>query len=207
MSPVDGQIHPENNSWDGLNIPNGVQPGLRETNEAVEVEGEVEIVTEEDIAIDVHVNNRGHSNGTRSDTYHSRPFVPWNQNFTSYPQTHNPAPIYYGSNQYNTNHQSNNLQTSSDVKLSMTFSLEATLLMVESRSWYLNDVFNEKQVQSSIVPNYAFTHQEFAVTLQNEAYRRYNSYASHVKLQKDVIRSNPTRFEIGPAYTAQPKDR
>lgn len=57
------------------------------------------------------------------------------------------------------------------------------------------------------VPNYAFTHREFAVTLRNEAYLRYNSYASHIELQKDIVRLNPTRFEIGPAYTAQPKDR
>ncbi|KAG0148636.1 hypothetical protein CROQUDRAFT_41173 [Cronartium quercuum f. sp. fusiforme G11] len=57
------------------------------------------------------------------------------------------------------------------------------------------------------VPTYAFTHREFAVTLRNDAYLRYNSYANHTELQKDIIRLNPTRFEIGPAYTAQPKDR
>ncbi|MBW0470017.1 hypothetical protein O181_009732 [Austropuccinia psidii MF-1] len=57
------------------------------------------------------------------------------------------------------------------------------------------------------VPNYAFTHREFAVTLQNEAYLRYNSYADHIELQKDIIRLNPLRFEVGCTYSVQPKDR
>lgn len=57
------------------------------------------------------------------------------------------------------------------------------------------------------VPNYLFTHREFAITLQNDAYLRYNSYPNYIDLQKDIIRLNPTRFEIGPAYSAPPKDR
>ncbi|PLW16705.1 hypothetical protein PCANC_20194 [Puccinia coronata f. sp. avenae] len=57
------------------------------------------------------------------------------------------------------------------------------------------------------VPNYLFTHREFAITLQNDAYLRYNSYSSYIELQKDIIRLNPTRFEIGPTYSAAPKDR
>ncbi|KAH9462386.1 hypothetical protein MJO29_002904 [Puccinia striiformis f. sp. tritici] len=57
------------------------------------------------------------------------------------------------------------------------------------------------------VPNYLFTHREFAITLQNDAYLRYNSYSTWVDLQKDIIRLNPTRFEIGPIYSAPPKDR
>ncbi|POW01035.1 hypothetical protein PSTT_12765, partial [Puccinia striiformis] len=58
-------------------------------------------------------------------------------------------------------------------------------------------------------PHYriTFTHREFAITLQNDAYLRYNSYSTWVDLQKDIIRLNPTRFEIGPIYSAPPKDR
>ncbi|CCF52047.1 hypothetical protein NDA11_002523 [Ustilago hordei] len=52
-----------------------------------------------------------------------------------------------------------------------------------------------------------FTHREFAFTLQNEAYLRYNSFASADELKKEVCRLNPARFEIGPVYTAKPKDR
>ncbi|KAI9619301.1 hypothetical protein H4Q26_011984 [Puccinia striiformis f. sp. tritici PST-130] len=43
--------------------------------------------------------------------------------------------------------------------------------------------------------------------LTNDAYLRYNSYSTWVDLQKDIIRLNPTRFEIGPIYSAPPKDR
>jgi len=59
----------------------------------------------------------------------------------------------------------------------------------------------------SAVPSYLFTQREFAITLQNEAYLRYNSYSSHTELQKDMIRLNPTRFEIGAVYSGAPKDR
>lgn len=69
----------------------------------------------------------------------------------------------------------------------------------------ITDIGAIKQLPS--VPKDAFTHREFAVTLRNEAYLRYNSYANYVELQKDIIRLNPLRFEIGPAYTAQPKDK
>lgn len=53
----------------------------------------------------------------------------------------------------------------------------------------------------------SFTHREFAFTLQNEAYLRYNSFSSAEELKKEVCRLNPARFEIGPIYTAKPKDR
>ncbi|PWZ00308.1 hypothetical protein BCV70DRAFT_237467 [Testicularia cyperi] len=53
----------------------------------------------------------------------------------------------------------------------------------------------------------SFTHREFAFTLQNEAYLRYNSFSSAEELKKEVCRLNPARFEIGPVYTAKPKDR
>ncbi|PWN40000.1 prim-pol domain-containing protein [Ceraceosorus guamensis] len=52
-----------------------------------------------------------------------------------------------------------------------------------------------------------FTHREFAFTLANEAYLRYNSYATWQELKRDVLRLNPQRFEIGPVYSAKPKDR
>jgi DNA primase small subunit len=52
-----------------------------------------------------------------------------------------------------------------------------------------------------------FTHREFAFTLQNEAYLRYNSFGSPEDLKREVCRLNPARFEIGPIYSAKPKDR
>lgn len=49
----------------------------------------------------------------------------------------------------------------------------------------------------------SFTHREFAFTLQNEAYLRYNSFATWEELKREVIRLNPARFEIGPVYSAK----
>ncbi|UZJ52187.1 hypothetical protein CBS101457_001507 [Exobasidium rhododendri] len=52
-----------------------------------------------------------------------------------------------------------------------------------------------------------FTHREFTFTLQNEAYLRYNSFSTPEELKREVCRLNPARFEIGPVYSAKPKDR
>ena len=76
----------------------------------------------------------------------------------------------------------------------------------------------------SAKPSHDFAYREFAFTLQNDAYLRYQSfqtgdmYAEHViclndllmkphRLRKDVLRLNPSRFEIGPVYSANPRDR
>lgn len=52
-----------------------------------------------------------------------------------------------------------------------------------------------------------FTHREFAFTLQNDAYLRYQSFSSWDEWKKEVCRLNPSRFEVGPVYSAKPKDR
>ena len=56
---------------------------------------------------------------------------------------------------------------------------------------------------SGSAPSRNFTHREFAFTLQNEAYLRYNSFGTWEELRKEVLRLNPARFEIGPVYTAK----
>lgn len=53
----------------------------------------------------------------------------------------------------------------------------------------------------------SFTNREFAFTLQNDAYLRYQSFSSWDEWKKEVCRLNPSRFEIGPVYSAKPKDR
>ena len=58
-----------------------------------------------------------------------------------------------------------------------------------------------------ITPARNFTHREFALTLQNNAYLRYQSYSTWDEWKKEVCRLNPSRFEIGPVYSAKPKDR
>ncbi|KIK68885.1 hypothetical protein GYMLUDRAFT_34880 [Collybiopsis luxurians FD-317 M1] len=52
-----------------------------------------------------------------------------------------------------------------------------------------------------------FPYREFAFTLRNESYLRYNSYPSDVEMKKHVCLLVPLRFEIGPVYSAQPKDK
>ncbi|KAL9063422.1 MAG: hypothetical protein Q9161_009473 [Pseudevernia consocians] len=59
----------------------------------------------------------------------------------------------------------------------------------------------------SIKPSNDFAHREFAFTLQNDAYLRYQSFATGDLLRKDILRLNPSRFEIGPVYTVNPRDR
>ncbi|CDO71109.1 hypothetical protein BN946_scf184844.g113 [Trametes cinnabarina] len=56
-------------------------------------------------------------------------------------------------------------------------------------------------------PTKLFTHREFAFTLQGDVYLRYNSFANAEELKKQVCSLNPTRFEIGPVYSARPRDR
>lgn len=59
----------------------------------------------------------------------------------------------------------------------------------------------------SPTPTNDFAHREFAFTLQNGAVMRYQSYTTADLLRKDVLRLLPTRFEIGPVYTTNPRDR
>ena len=56
-------------------------------------------------------------------------------------------------------------------------------------------------------PSPDFANREFAFTLQNDAYLRYQSFPSADLLRKDILKLNPSRFEIGPVYTTNPRDR
>ena len=56
-------------------------------------------------------------------------------------------------------------------------------------------------------PQADFMNREFALTLQNDAYLRYQSYATGDALRKDIIKINPSRFEVGPVYSTNPRDR
>ncbi|KAJ3749220.1 prim-pol domain-containing protein [Lentinula detonsa] len=52
-----------------------------------------------------------------------------------------------------------------------------------------------------------FPYREFAFTLRNDAYLRYNSYPNDTEMKKHVCLLTPSRFEIGPVYSAQPRDK
>ncbi|KAH1955351.1 hypothetical protein KXV90_008715 [Aspergillus fumigatus] len=58
-----------------------------------------------------------------------------------------------------------------------------------------------------IIPSPDFGNREFALTLQNDAYLRYQSYATADLFRKDILKMNPSRFEIGPVYNTNPRDR
>ncbi len=51
-----------------------------------------------------------------------------------------------------------------------------------------------------------FTHREFAFTLQNEAYLRYNSFFRR-RAQERGVSPQPGAIRDCPVYTAKPKDR
>lgn len=56
-------------------------------------------------------------------------------------------------------------------------------------------------------PGPVFANREFAFTLSNDAYLRYQSFPNHEALKKEILRLNPSRFEIGPEYSTNPRDR
>jgi DNA primase small subunit len=53
------------------------------------------------------------------------------------------------------------------------------------------------------VPTRQWTHREFAFTLQGDIYLRYNSFNNADEMKKEVVRLNPSRFEIGAIYSAR----
>jgi DNA primase small subunit len=59
----------------------------------------------------------------------------------------------------------------------------------------------------SAAPTPAFAHREFAFTLPNDAYLRYQSFPTADLLRKQCIQMLPSRFEIGPQYSTNPRDR
>lgn len=64
-------------------------------------------------------------------------------------------------------------------------------------------LFRESISANSTVPSRLFTHREFAFTLAGDVYIRYNSFNNADDFKREVVRLNPSRFEIGPQYTAR----
>ncbi|KAF2671037.1 DNA primase, small subunit [Microthyrium microscopicum] len=56
-------------------------------------------------------------------------------------------------------------------------------------------------------PTKDFGFREFAFTLPNDAYLRYQSFPSADLLKKQCVQLVPSRFEIGPVYSSNPRDR
>lgn len=56
-------------------------------------------------------------------------------------------------------------------------------------------------------PTRLFTHREWAFTVSDDVYLRWNSFNNVDELKKEVLRLKPTRFEIGAIYTAKVSSR
>ncbi|KAJ6558524.1 hypothetical protein DFH09DRAFT_532977 [Mycena vulgaris] len=56
-------------------------------------------------------------------------------------------------------------------------------------------------------PDDLFTKREIAFNLPGDVIIRYNSFNDYDEFKKQVVKLNPTRFEIGPVYTSRPRDR
>ncbi|PVG01324.1 prim-pol domain-containing protein [Serendipita vermifera] len=53
----------------------------------------------------------------------------------------------------------------------------------------------------------AWNNREFAFTLKDDVYLRYNSFQDADEFKKQVLKLLPTRFEIGAIYNAKPRDK
>jgi len=59
----------------------------------------------------------------------------------------------------------------------------------------------------SPTPTTDFSNREFAFVLPNDAYIRYQSFVSADQFKKQCLQMTPVRFEIGPVYSLNPRDR
>ncbi|RVD84496.1 uncharacterized protein DFL_006245 [Arthrobotrys flagrans] len=113
-------------------------------------------------------------------------------------------PMVDASNIYKNNSGKANTTAISDI-LSTNPSDPQIMLQFYSRLFPWRQLY--RWLNHSDLPSTDFAHREFAFTLHNEAYLRYQSYPTFETLRRDVLKLNPSRFEIGPVYSARPRDR
>ncbi|KAF2152692.1 prim-pol domain-containing protein [Myriangium duriaei CBS 260.36] len=80
-----------------------------------------------------------------------------------------------------------------------------TLLSFYSRLFPFRSLF--QWLNASPTPSPQFTNREFAFVLPNDAYIRYQSFPTADALRKQCLQMTPVRFEIGPQYSLNPRDR
>ncbi|XP_044164954.1 DNA primase small subunit-like isoform X1 [Acropora millepora] len=56
------------------------------------------------------------------------------------------------------------------------------------------------------VPKTYFVHREFSFTLKDDVYVRYQSFADQQELEKEILKRNPYKIDIGAVFTHKPKD-
>lgn len=52
-----------------------------------------------------------------------------------------------------------------------------------------------------IVPKTYFVHREFSFTLKDDVYLRYQSFADQQELEKEILKRNPYKIDIGAVFT------
>ncbi|PGH19296.1 hypothetical protein AJ80_04049 [Polytolypa hystricis UAMH7299] len=82
---------------------------------------------------------------------------------------------------------------------------EETMYAFYSRLFPFRYLF--QWLNHGVKPSPDFANREFAFTLQNDAYLRYQAFPTSDLLRRDILRLNPSRFEIGPVYSTNPRDR
>ncbi|EKM80807.1 hypothetical protein AGABI1DRAFT_112534 [Agaricus bisporus var. burnettii JB137-S8] len=92
-----------------------------------------------------------------------------------------------------------------DIEADYDHSLPEVMLTYYRRLYPFRPIFT--WLNHDHTPTRLFTHREWAFTLAGDVYLRYNSFATAEDLKKQVCDLNPTRFEIGPVYSARPRDR
>ncbi|KAF2227720.1 hypothetical protein BDZ85DRAFT_254741 [Elsinoe ampelina] len=80
-----------------------------------------------------------------------------------------------------------------------------TLMTFYSRLFPFRQLF--LWLNASPTPQTQFTNREFAFVLPSDAYIRYQSFQNSDALRKQCLQMTPVRFEIGPEYTLNPRDR
>ena len=84
----------------------------------------------------------------------------------------------------------------------MSFSILAEAMLTFYRRLYpFKSIYS--WLNHDAMPTRLFTHREFAFTLPGDVYVRYRSYSSADELKSDVLKLNPSRFEVGPVYSAR----
>ena len=82
---------------------------------------------------------------------------------------------------------------SNEVKLSIwsmyRFRQESSWVLFSKLCWLL------------IVPKTYFVHREFSFTLKDDVYVRYQSFADQQELEKEILKRNPYKIDIGAVFT------
>lgn len=96
-------------------------------------------------------------------------------------------------------------EPTSGASLKAAYSDPSTLRQFYQRLFPFRPLY--QWLNHSASPRPDFQHREFAFTLADDRYVRYQSFASADLFRKACAQLTPKRFEIGPQYSINPRDR